>query len=153
MDPDMVRQQEEAEREALALLAKKVPGAAGNSLPGSAPPHAPLFFGNNNAVQHLGLAEASSATAAPPAGKPALPPLLAAGMDDSAFARLGRFMSFGLAGGMLGGGAGIMAANYWQLPMEQANLAIFGPAGALAMFCATASFFAGRPPPARPAEH
>jgi hypothetical protein len=137
MDPDLVRQQEEAEREALAALAKKTSTAAGKGVADSAPGFAPLFFNHDNAI--------------PPLGKSALPPWQAAGMADSGFARLGRFMSFGLAGGMLGGSAGIMAANYWQLPMEQANLAIFGPAGALAMFCATASLFVGRPQPPQPA--
>jgi hypothetical protein len=136
MDPDLVRQQEEAEREALAALAKKTSAGAGKGVAGSAPPFAPLFFNNSNSGPHHSRA-----------GAAALPP-----WHDSGFARLGRFMSFGLAGGMLGGGAGIMAANYWQLPMEQVNLAIFGPAGALAMFCATASLFVGRPQPAQPTQ-
>jgi hypothetical protein len=60
-----------------------------------------------------------------------------------AFNYLGQFVSFGLAGAILGGGLGIAAANYLQLPAEQARLAIFGPAGFLAMLCAFASFFNG----------
>ena len=57
-------------------------------------------------------------------------------------ARLGRFISFGLAGAMLGGGLGIVAANYMQLPADLAKLAIFGPAAVLAGACAIASLYA-----------
>ena len=57
-------------------------------------------------------------------------------------ARLGRFVSFGVAGAMLGGGLGIFAANYLQLQADLAKLAVFGPAAFFAGVCAIASLYA-----------
>jgi hypothetical protein len=64
---------------------------------------------------------------------------------SSAAAQFGRFISFGLAGAMLGGGLGILAVNYLQLSADAAKLAVYGPAALLAGACAIASFFTTTP--------
>jgi hypothetical protein len=123
MDPDMVRQQEEAEREASAPSAKMQTVAA-SSGPGVV--KSPVYF--ENKPVHAVRPQVSGAKLR---GEPAM----------DAFSRFGRFWSFGLAGGMLGGGLGIAAANYWQLSFEQAQLAIIGPAAVMALVCAIVSLF------------
>ena len=139
MDPDMVRQQAEAEREALALLRKKPAGPA----PASAAsiPHAILADAVQDAAppphEEPAAIPAMTALQAPAAALPeAQPPEPQAAPAPrreglSVAARFGRFISFGLAGAMLGGGLGIVAANYLQLPADLAKLAIFGPAAFL----------------------
>ena len=108
MDPDLVRQQEEAEREAMRLAGRKqqetpplTAAPLGRARPGRHTAHSPLWY-------------------------------------------FGQFLSFGLAGAMLGGGLGIAAANYMQMPVEAAKLVIFGPAGFFAIACAFAPFFTRR---------
>ncbi|MGO9170991.1 MAG: hypothetical protein ACLP7P_03370 [Rhodomicrobium sp.] len=152
MDPDMVRQQEEAEREALALLLRKplgaerkiaatVPQPAANA---GGQGHEPMLRAIGAAPQHpaggtgaplspVGLAPAPSLEAPAPLPQP-MPH-----KRNSALARLGRFISFGLAGAVLGGGLGIAAEIYFQLLGDQAKLAVFGTAGLLAAFSAFAS--------------
>ncbi len=150
MDPDLVREQAEAEREALALLRKKPAGPAP---------------ANAASIPYAILADAVQDAAPPPHEEPAAIPAMtalqapAAALPDaqppepqaapaprrgglSVAARLGRFISFGLAGAMLGGGLGIVAVNYMQLPADLAKLAIFGPAAVLAGACAIASLYA-----------
>ena len=160
MDPDMVRQQEEAEREALMLMARQKfvpsPGAAGTGNPAAAP----LYFETVGRLQPepAGLeAAASAGTAAGPAlaprdglrqDRPLAAPARTA-VWGNAFGRLGRFVSFGVAGAMLGGGLGIAAVNYFALPADAAKLAIFGPAGSMALLCAFLSFLAGGSKPER----
>jgi hypothetical protein len=154
MDPDMVRQQAEAEREALALLRKKPAGPA----PASAAAIPPAVL--TAAVQ--GTAPALHDAAAPQASEAGLtsgavrraPPLPEVQPHEpqpavpaprrqgaSIAEQAGRFISFGVAGAMLGGGLGIVAADYMQLPANLAKLAIFGPAAFLAGVCAVASFY------------
>ncbi len=145
MDPDLVRQQEEAEREALAQSAK-VHAAKNQSAPrpaDQAAPFAPVF---SRTLKPNSFDATESVLAGPLAREKAAAPPPVFGLDkEPAIARLGRFMSYGVAGGMLGGGLGIAAQNYWRVPMEQANQVIFGPAGALALFCAFASLFVTAP--------
>ncbi len=162
MDPDMVRQQEEAEREALMLLARQKPMPAAHTAtagPVAAAMSEPFYF------QALPEARAmpepmAAETAAPPAlpGRPALPPYEALRPFRprpvrppiwlTAFETAGRFVSFGVAGAMLGGGRGIVAAYYLDMSVEVAKAVIFGPATVFAAICAIMSFFAeGAPPP------
>jgi hypothetical protein len=120
MDPDMVRQQAEAEREALALLQKKPAPAA--------------------------ILRATSPEAAPAAVLEAEPSALRLEQVSQrtgyrTAVQIGRAIAFGLAGAMLGGGLGILAANYMQLPAGLAKLAIYGPAALLASVCAIASVY------------
>ncbi len=131
MDPDMVRQQAEAEREALALLRKKPADA---SIPQAIPAEAAQDAGP------VALEEAAALK--PPAA--VMPQAGPAPRRKSASAavQFGRFVSSGLAGAMLGGGLGMLAASYMQLPVDLAKLAIFGPAAVFAGVCAIASFFA-----------
>ena len=150
MDPDMVRQQEEAEREALALLLRK-PLEAGRKIaatipqPGANAGGQALFrevgagsphpAGKSEAsLSSVGLAVATSLE--PPAPLPQPIPR----KRNTALASLGRFISFGLAGAVLGGGLGIAAEIYLQLLGDQAKLAVFGTAGFVAALSAFASF-------------
>ncbi len=146
MDPDIVRQQEEAEREAMQLAAKKAPVSAqlttneifqamaakaaksfmtDHPAAGAAPPSSPLVRPLFNEVPAASLAPFAAAESA---------------RHSMAFV-FGQFFAFGLAGAMLGGSLGIAAANYMQLSADAAKLAIFGSAGVLAAACGTASFF------------
>ena len=59
----------------------------------------------------------------------------------SVAARIGRFVSFGVAGAMLGGGLGIFAVNYLGLAADWTKLAVYGPAALFAGACAVASLF------------
>jgi hypothetical protein len=156
MDPDMVRQQAEAEREALALLRKKPAAPAPASA--AAFPHAVV----TTAVQDVATAlhqvtapqtfdaalTAGAVLQEPAAALPEVPPPEPqAGVPAprrrgaSMAAQFGRFISFGLAGAMLGGGLGILIAEYMQLPAALAKLAIFGPAAFFAGACAIASVY------------
>lgn len=141
MDPDMVRQQAEAEREALELLRKRpAPASIPHAVPaGASGEAAPVVIDEAPA-----LASIAQATAAAPEAEPHAPRLeqgrRRSGLD--AAAQLGRAFSFGLAGAMLGGGLGILAANYMQLSTPWTNLAIYGPAAIFAGACAAASFYA-----------
>ncbi len=146
----MVRQQAEAEREALELLRRKPAGPA----PGNAASRAHAILANavqdtvppphEEAVALSAMAALQAPATVPPDAQPPGPQTAPAPRRDglSAAAQFGRFISFGLAGAMLGGGLGIVAANYMQLPADLAKLAIFGPAAVLAGTCAIASFFA-----------
>ena len=156
MDPDMVRQQAEAEREALALLRKKPAAPAPASA--AAIPHAILTAAAQDAAPapheiaaprtfEAGLT-AGAVLQAPAAALPeVLPPEPQAAVPApqrggaSMAAQFGRFISFGLAGAMLGGGLGILAAEYMQLPADLAKLAIFGLAAFFAGACALASLY------------
>lgn len=161
MDPDMVRQQAEAEREALALLKGKPAG----SVPTQTAPVAKRATVSAPEIEHLEIESAGSPavnlaiTAASSPKAPAAPAALSTEKrepalhyqprqrreEHSSAAQLGRFISFGVAGAMLGGGLGIAAAGYLQLPADLAQLAIFGPAALFAAICAIASFFAKAP--------
>jgi hypothetical protein len=130
MDPDLVRQQEEAEREAMRLAGQKSqtpPPLASISIPqafaASAMQGAKSILPENHGP-------------APYRGQPQ--------PGRSPLGYFAQFLSFALAGAMLGGSLGIAAANYMQLPVEAAKLAIFGPAGFFALACAFASFFTGK---------
>jgi hypothetical protein len=156
MDPDIVRQQEEAEREARRCAFQKketIPVPAGailnaiaaNALMGFRVPGAPEK-GVRPGVQaqppsetlpqhgHAGLRPSKGD--ASPWHRP---------MEQSPLSQMGKFFSYGLAGAMLGGGLGIIAANQMQLSMEAAKFALYGPAALFAVICALASFFTGRP--------
>jgi hypothetical protein len=163
MDPDLVRQQEEAEREAIRLAGLKpgTPAAlavavtyqaiAASAAQGSEP----ILPGD------AGLAPYDTQRAGPHSDGQSSAPSLAGAIDAGGWAAprgqpyprrhtarlalwyFSEFLSFGLAGAMLGGVLGIAAANYMQLPAEAVKLAIFGPAGFFAIVCALASFFTG----------
>jgi hypothetical protein len=157
MDPDMVRQQEEAEREALAFLRAK-PVAAVQMKPERLPQ--PEAAGQ----QRSAVTPRPAAATFEAMGSPAAPPFqrspTAVLIEESAPSfeaepqperkesiaeRFGRFISFGVAGAMLGGGLGIVAANYFQLSADLARIGIFVPAGFFSAVCAFASFFAKTP--------
>jgi hypothetical protein len=163
MDPDLVRQQEEAEREALRLAGGK-PGIpaplaaaaalqaiAARSTQGSNPNFSPDAGPPSYHTQYAGPRSQSSAPGlAGPigAGERATPdvrPQAGRNTARSALWYFSDFLYFSLAGAMLGGGLGIAAANYIQLPAEATKLVIFGPAGFLALACALVSFFTGKP--------
>ncbi len=151
MDPDMVWQQQEAEREALALLHKRpaAPVHAGPGMEGVPTPLTPVFFGAElaSAMIEEGIA-AFSETAAAFSGvqevqsEPAPQP---PAEEEPALMRVGRFFFFGLGGAMVGGGAGVAATSYLQLPMKMAEMYIFGPASVMAVCSAFASLFVGGP--------
>jgi hypothetical protein len=156
MDPDLVRQQEEAEREAMRLAG----GKRGTPAPLSvAALHRTAASAELNPSPDAALtpyrtqqagAQAEMQSSAPgleAAGRaaPHLQPQARRGTTHSALWYFGQFSSFGIAGGMLGGGLGIAAANYIQLSAETAKLVIFGPAGFFALVCALASLFTGKP--------
>jgi hypothetical protein len=167
MDPDMVRQQAEAEREALALPRKKpaapapasaaaiphaMPAAAVQDATAAAHEDAALpVYAADILIGTASRAEARLPAEAAPEEPAALSPELQALEPPaeagprrkvaSMAAQFGRFLSFGLAGAMLGGGLGILAANYMQLPPDLAKLVIFGPAAFFAGACAIASLF------------
>jgi hypothetical protein len=144
MDPDLVRQQEEAEREAMRLAGGKrgtpapFSGAALHRITASAEPHQQA--GTHSEMQ-------SSAPGQGAAGRtaPHRQPQAGRNATRSALWYFSDFMSFGLAGAMLGGGLGVAAANYMQLSAEAAKLVIFGPAGFFALACALASLFTAKP--------
>ena len=120
MDPDMVRQQAEAEREALALLRKKPATPAPASA--AAIPHAILTAAAQARVStapheiaaprafEAGLTAGAVPQPAAAALPEVLPPEPQAAVPApqrvgaSMAAQFGRFISFGLAGAMLGGG-------------------------------------------------
>jgi hypothetical protein len=134
MDPDLVRQQEEAEREAMGLAARK-PGT-----PAGAAIAALQAIAASATLDSMPMLSKDAGVAPAPALAPG--PRRSAGRP--LFWYFSEFLSFGLAGTMLGGGLGVAAANYMQLPIEAAKLAIFGSAGFFALACAFASFFTGR---------
>jgi hypothetical protein len=154
MDPDMVRQQAEAEREALALLRKQpaapAPAAAIlHAIPTVAAQDAAPAPHEIAAPRIFEVGVAAGAMLQPPAAAlpEVLPPEPQAAvpapqrLGASMAAQFGRFISFGLAGAILGGGLGILAAEYMQLPAALAKLAIFGPAAFFAGACALASIY------------
>src|SRR5262249_17179030 len=133
MDPDLVRQQEEAEREAMRLTGWKpgMPPAALQAIAASvtegsqpifqADAGTPLYetpqAGRHSDEQGAALA-LEGATGEQPRRYTA----------HSALWYLNQFLSFGLAGAMMGGGLGVATVNYVQLSAEAAKLVIFGPA-------------------------
>ena len=154
MDPDMVRQQAEAEREALALLRKKpaapapasaaaiplLTAAAQDAAPAPHEIAAPRTFeAGLTAGAVLQAPAAALPEVLPPEPQAAVPAPQRGGASMAA--QFGRFISFGLAGAMLGGGLGILAAEYMQLPADLAKLAIFGLAAFFAGACALASLY------------
>jgi hypothetical protein len=138
MDPDMVRQQEEAEREALALLAKKKAGPA--SADAVSIPYAVVADAVQEAMPAYREKLAAFEDVAVPMLEPQAEPERGRGGLSVAL-RIGRAISFGVAGAMLGGGLGIAATGYFELPEDWAKLAIFGPAVLFAGVCAVASFY------------
>jgi hypothetical protein len=153
MDPDLVRQQEEAEREAMRLAGWKPrmpPAAAAATLQAIAasvaeglPPITPADAGT--ALYHTRQAgQHSEEQSAAPALRGAIGEQPRQYTAHSALWYLNQFLSFGLAGAILGGGLGIAAADYMHLSAEAAKLVIFGPAGFFAIACALGSFFTGR---------
>jgi hypothetical protein len=139
MDPDLVRQQEEAERGAMRLAGRKpgspAPLAAAAVHTQQAGPHSQEHSSARGRVGAIGAGEWAAAQVQPRPKQ---------GTGRSALWYFSDFMSFGLAGAMLGGALGTVAANYIQLSAGTAELVIFGPAGFFAIVCATASFFAGK---------
>jgi hypothetical protein len=139
MDPDMVRQQEEAEREALALLAKKKD--AGPVRAGAvAVPYTVVADAHEPEAPEYREMPAAFEDAAIPAPEPRAGPQRER-EPLSIAQQMGRAISFGVAGAMLGGGLGIAATGYFGLPDDWARLVIFGPAAVLAGACAFASFY------------
>jgi hypothetical protein len=153
MDPDLVRQQEEAEREAMTLAGWKPgmpPAAAAAALQaiaasvteGSRPIH-PADAGT--ALHHTRQAgQHSDGQSADPVLEGAIGERPRRYTAHSALWYLSQFMSFGLAGATMGGALGIATTNYMQLSAEAAKLVIFGPAGFFAIACAAGSLFTGR---------
>jgi hypothetical protein len=128
MDPDMVRQQAEAEREAMARLAVKPAGPAPASSPAilaSTGPAAP-YFPPASATPEPTIPLEPQASHTP---KPALA------------ARIRRAILVGFAGALLCGGLGLALAAYLQTPEAWTKFAALGPAalGAVA-FAMLASF-------------
>jgi hypothetical protein len=129
MDPDLVRQQEEAERESLAP-----------------PPKKPIPLANLYVVRAS--EEAIEAIEAKPEPTISSEPPLTQDPTPSTWtsaAALGvtaimRFVQFSLAGGILGGVLGAAVANYFELAAQAAQIAIFAPAGFMALLCGWTSF-------------
>jgi hypothetical protein len=130
MDPDMVRQQEEAEREALGLSPK------------AAPVSLPLPPVGQAVVQHPPQVASPTFLIQQESG-PAPLQSRAPEQQVSLPRRMGRFVSFMFAGAMLGCGIGIVFARLLDLPPDDAKLAIFGVAGVVAIVCGAASWIGG----------
>jgi len=148
MDPDIVLQQLEAEREALALAKQSAaPPPAGQKIDNVPTPLAPVFFGTELASAIIEEVVAISETAAGfSSGAEVVhsePPRIVPPAEEPAILRVGRLFFFGLGGAVAGGGAGAAATSYLQLPLKMAEVAILGPAGALAVCSAVASQFVG----------
>jgi hypothetical protein len=148
MDPDLVRQQEEAEREALAKLAKIHPAQTpgGTKQEPVIAPFAPVYF-NTPAAQDAvsGVAMAAETPAVAWEKETIATPHHKVLRGEPIYVRFARFVCYGFAGGMLGGSLGVAAFNYWSLPAERASLAILGPTAAIALVCAFASLLVRSP--------
>lgn len=108
MDPDLVRQQEEAEREALALQRKKQLTAASASVSPLTQPdmHAPISPSDQNEPTANGFAYAFT-----------------------------RFISYGFAGAIIGLAAGNAAVSLLVLPQQSARAAVLGATAFFALLC------------------
>ena len=118
----MVRQQEEAEREASAQNRRQRSAL----IPVEAPP------------PNLRVAASAADGARPyePAVEPGLPPSPQPGAVMDVLG-LWRFAAWGLAGAILGAAPGMLAASFLKLTAEQARIALLAPAallGALGAF-------------------
>ncbi len=159
MDPDMVRQQEEAELEArlAALMPQKAPApAAPAALEAAAVEVAQLEIAGIIAQAPV-LAPAIETSApeekpAPTKQKPrpdrrALPPISARGartpqpdrIRHGALRGVARFLAYALAGAMLGVILGNVAAVYLDIPPERHATVIFSAAGCFTFICALIS--------------
>jgi hypothetical protein len=158
MDPDMVRQQEEAELEA-RLEALKLQKAAAAPVPvavemAAAEAAAPVFAEVLAPAPAAAVAPEKVAPAAPsvPKKKPvpdrrALPPVSARGSRKPAPDRIGRgvlvaaarFIAYALAGAMLGLILGNGAAEWLDVAPEQRTALIFSAMGCFTFLCALIS--------------
>jgi hypothetical protein len=125
MDPDLVRQQEEAERESLAPPPKK-------PIP---PANLYVVRAGEEVIEAKSKPTISSE---PPLTQDPTPSTWtsAAALGVTAIMR---FVQFSLAGGILGGVLGAAVANYFELAAQAAQFAIFGPAGFMALLCGLTS--------------
>jgi hypothetical protein len=128
MDPDMVRQQEEAEREALGLVRKKPAAASAASMA----QRSPATAAENSAERQYRAQERGSN----PETVSQFPP------REGFVAVFRRFISFGIVGAVLGIGLGAAAVNLLALPFDRAGAVVFVTAGLMAGLCAIASLFA-----------
>lgn len=119
MDPDLVRQQEEAEREAMGLAPKSA------SVASLAAQQRNVTGISNIASAYSGAYEAQSSSSASVGAQHA--------PDVSFVGALGRFFSYGLAGAMFGSGVGIAAKNLMDLSAHNAQMAFIGAASCFAL--------------------
>jgi hypothetical protein len=137
MDPDLVRQQEEEEREFLALAMRK---AKAPTLPvsvetaGVVPVEGPIVF--------EGAAESTSAPRMMP-DRRALPAMSAPSsrtvshelIQYSVMHGLGRFLAHATAGAMLGVVAGNLAHGYLHMSPERYSTVVFSAMGTFTFIC------------------
>lgn len=130
MDPDLVRQQEEAERElALNAALKRANEAAA----------AAMAARQMQTARQIPVEEQLRTSASADGTRTASD----ASPRFDFFPGLGRFVSFAVAGAILGIGLGNAAASLLALPFDHAGTTILVTAGATAVLCAMASLFAG----------
>jgi hypothetical protein len=125
MDPDMVRQQEEAEREARELARRKFAAIT--------PPSA--------------MAAKSRAGDEASVGRQDVTPSAVTAISSVArfFAGLGRFLALSLAGAILGSGLGAAAIHSLGLPPADAQTVILGAAAFFALICGISGLTVRRP--------
>lgn len=129
MDPDLVRQQEEAEREALRAAQKRA-----SEIKSAVPANTAQMSSNpgpvKEAVQIFAAADDTRSSAH-------------ASLGYDFLSGFGRFVSFAVAGAMLGIGLGNAATALLALPFHQAGTTILLTTGATAALFAFASLFTG----------
>jgi hypothetical protein len=139
MDPDLVRQQEEEEREFLALAMQKSKAA---TLPvsvetaGAVRVEAPIIFEaaaqSAPALQKTPNRRGRTAAHAAPAGRTVSPKLI----QYSIMYGVGRFLAHATAGAMIGVAAGNLAHGYLQMSPERYPAVVFCAMGAFTFICA-----------------
>ncbi len=156
MDPDIVRQQEEAEREAQALALQKRAQAAEPGLPFAAQPAEAERFASVGAPVFLQTLAPSEETAVekpvptkkmPHPKRRALPPMGARGSRAPAPERIrhgilhgvARFLAYAIAGAMLGAILGNAAAGYLGVSPERSATVIFSAIGCFTFICSLIS--------------
>lgn len=131
MDPDMVRQQEEAEREALGLSPTTV--ALQQSSPQNLQQHTTFSPKAPNAVF-----PAEQPTFAVPEVAYAPEVLEKWAPTHSKAAALGRLLSVAVAGAMLGTAAGIAIGWFLEMTHGDAQKTLFASSAAMAIVCVAA---------------
>jgi hypothetical protein len=135
LDPDLVRQQEEAERESLT---PKKPAAVPVQLHVVRAQEAEILE-DIRAREGAPAEELKPAFASEPPLREVPAPSTWTSAAALAVSSVLKLVQYALAGGIFGGAMGIAAANYFKLAAEAAQIAFFAPAGFMALLCGLTS--------------